>query len=149
MSAPRSAAAAPRTGGREISGRMLRAVLAVASAGVVAVSLTGGAGASVLTGVGLVLIGLGVVTVAAPGSPAATFLLIAALGIHLMLDTADIDVGVVMLTALIPLVHQLSGICAVIPMVSRVTLTALRPAAIRYAAAVGVVLIAVLVAALV
>lgn len=150
MSTPHPAgAASPGTAGREIAGRTLRSVLASAVAGLVVVALAGGAGTGVLTGVGVVMIGLAFVTVGAPGSPAATFLLIAAVGVHLMLDSADLDLGVVLLTILIPLVHQLSGICAVIPAVSRVSLVALRPAALRYAGAVGVVLVGLLVVALV
>lgn len=152
MSAPSpvgAASAGRETAGREVAGRTLRGVLALAVAGLVAGSLAGGAGTGVLTGVGVVMIGLAVVTIGAPGSPAATFLVITALGIHLMLDSATIDAGVVLLTILIPLVHQLSGICAVIPAVSRVSLAALRPAALRFAGAVGVVLIGLAVLALV
>lgn len=135
--------------GRETAGWTLRGLLALAVAGLVAAALAGGSGTGALTGIGVVMIGLAVVTVGAPGSPAATFLVIAAIGVHLMLDSADLDAGVVLLTILIPLVHQLSGICAVIPAVSRVSLAALRPAALRFAGAVGVVLIGVLVFALV
>lgn len=142
-------AAASATARREIAGRTLRGVLALAVAGLVAVTLSGGAGAGVLTGLGVVMIGLAVLTVGAPGSPAATFLVIASIGVHLMLDSATIDVGVVLLTILIPLVHQLSGICAVIPAVSKVSPAALRPAVLRFTGAVGVVLIGLTVLALV
>lgn len=129
-----------------VSGWMLRAVLALAVLAVVVLTLLGGSGTGALTVAGLLLLVAGVATVARPGSPGAVFLLLAAMAAHLMFDGPEIDLGVALLAPLIAVVHQLAGICATVPLAARVQAGALRPAAIRLAAAIGLVEVALVVA---
>ncbi len=137
---------ARRRAGRSVSGWMVRAALAASSVVVVIISLLGGDSIGALSAVGLVLMAIAVITVTHPGSPASTFLVVGAMFAHLGLDTSTLDVGVALLVALIPLVHQLSGICAGIPLRSRVDLEVLKPAALRYLLCVMVVEVALVVA---
>ncbi|MDQ2847371.1 MAG: hypothetical protein M3Y77_13730 [Actinomycetota bacterium] len=137
---------APRPAGRTVSGWMVRVTLAASSVVVVIISLFGGDDIGALSAVGLVLMAIAVLTVTHPGSSASTFLLVGAMFAHLTLDTSTFDIGVGLLVALIPLVHQLSGICAGIPLRSRVDLVVLKPAALRYLVCVVAVEIALVVA---
>lgn len=139
--------AGSRAAGRTVTGWLVRVVLALAAVALVTLSLLGGDDVGALTAVGLVLMAIAVITVTHPGSPAATFLVVGAMFAHLTLDTATLDVNVGLLVALIPLVHQLAGICAGIPLRSRVDLDVLRPAAVRYLLCVGLVEVALVVAA--
>jgi hypothetical protein len=133
---------------RAVGGWLLRLVLAFAALAVVVISLVTGSGTGALTAAGLLLLALGILAVWAPGSPATTFLLLGALAVHLMLGTAAFDVALGLLAALILLVHQLSGICAAIPLAGRVETVALRPALVRYLMATGVVEVGIVVAAI-
>ncbi|MGI8417851.1 MAG: hypothetical protein ACR2P2_16940 [Nakamurella sp.] len=132
--------------GRTVGGWLVRAALAVSSVVVVIISLLGGEDIGALSAVGLVLMAIAVITVTHPGSSASTFLLVGAMFAHLGLNTSTLDIGVGLLVALIPLVHQLSGICAGIPLRSRVDLTVLKPAALRYLVCVVAVEVALVVA---
>lgn len=152
MTAPATSVSSGAAGGLEptsVAGWVLRGVLALATAGVIVLTLLGGSGTGALTVAGLVLLAAGIATVARPDSGGAVFLLVASMGAHLMFDTAEIDLGVALLAALIALVHQLAGICAAIPLDARVDLAALRPAALRLAVAVLLVEIAVSLAAII
>ncbi|WP_029138175.1 hypothetical protein [Nakamurella lactea] len=122
-----------------VAGWLLRGGLALAVLAVVVLTLVGGSGTGALTVAGLVLLAAGVATVVRPDSPGAVFLLLAAMAAHLMFDSAEIDVGVALLAALIAVVHQLAGICAAIPLDARVDVSALRPAALRLVVAIVVV----------
>lgn len=132
---------------RTVGGWLLRAVLAAGALGVVVISLITGSGTGALTAAGLLLLALGILAVWAPGSPATTFLLLGALAAHLMLGTSGFDLALGLLAALILLVHQLSGICAGIPLAGRIEAGALRPALARYLIATGIVEVGIVITA--
>jgi len=122
---------------RLVSSWLLRLVLAGAVIGAWVITLVTGSGTGALTVLGVLLLVLGALTVFLPGSPATTFLLLGVVTCHLMFGTASIDLGLGLLAAL--LIHQLAGICAAIPLSSKVVAAALRPALLRFVSCVLIV----------
>lgn len=124
---------------RLVSSWLLRLVLAGAVIGAWVITLVTGSGTGALTVLGVLLLVLGALTVFLPGSPATTFLLLGVVTCHLMFGTASIDLGLGLLAAFLLLIHQLAGICAAIPLSSKVVAAALRPALLRFVSCVLIV----------
>lgn len=135
--------------GLTVPGWALRGLLAACVVLVVVLTLLGGSGTGALTVAGLVLLAAGAATVAKPDSAGAVFLLLIAMGVHLLFDGPEIDVGVALLAAAIAAVHQAAGICATVPLSSTVDVRALRPAALRLLLAVAIVEVGIVVVAVV
>ncbi len=74
--------------------------------------------------------------VARPGSSAPTVLLIGALCLRAFVGHPELDGSLIALVVLLPLVHQLAALSAVIPLRSNVHLEALLPTLVRYLGAV-------------
>lgn len=121
---------------RSVAGWALRAALGVAAlATVLAVVIP----ASHFDAIGMLtffLVVAAIGTSLAPGSLVPAGLLLAVVALRLAATGPAIDGVVATLVALIPLVHQLAGICATVPPRSSCRWAALRPAALRYLAAV-------------
>lgn len=124
---------------RMVSSWLLRLVLAGAVIGAWVITLVTGTGTGALTVLGVLLLVLGALTVFLPGSPATTLLLLGVMACHLMFGTASIDLGLGLLAAFLLLIHQLAGICAAIPLSSKVVAAALRPALLRFVSCVLIV----------
>lgn len=115
--------------GRGVPGWVLRAVLGVLGVGIVAVPLSGGNTFGTL----VVLVPAVVAAVYAPASPAPAAVIAV---VALLVTLADGDPLRVQVLVLIPLVHLFHVACAlagVLPHDGRLHLSALRPAAVRFA----------------
>ncbi|ALG06548.1 hypothetical protein [Kibdelosporangium phytohabitans] len=107
----------------------LRGVVLCAAALILILLAAQGVGAFPL---GIVAL-LGVLSVTAPGTPAPAFLIVAtAVAVAVVSDDA-FDIRVLALVPLVHLVHIGCALAAVIPGTARVHLSALRPAAARFA----------------
>jgi hypothetical protein len=104
--------------------------------GAAAVAMAGVPDIGVWSVVGVVMIVLVIGTASAPGTVVPLLFLLGLLAYRLMAHGAVPDLGLVALVALMPAVHQLSGICSGIPPRARLHLDVLRPAAIRWCIAV-------------
>ena len=71
-----------------------------------------------------------------PGSSAAAVLLVGALFLRAAVGHPELDGSLVALVVMLPLVHQLAALCAVVPLRSDVYVSALTPTAARYLGAV-------------
>lgn len=87
---------------------------------------------------GLLLLGLALGTVLAPGSviPLA-FLIVIVLGRLATREAAVVDMPLVALLVILPTIHQLAALAAAIPAAARISWAVLRPSLIRLAAAIG------------
>jgi hypothetical protein len=83
---------------------------------------------------------LGVLSALAPASPAPGLVIIATAVFVAVVAPDPLDIGVLALLPLVHLVHIGSALAAVIPGTGRVHLTALRPAAARFAIVQSIVL---------
>jgi hypothetical protein len=92
---------------------------------------------------------LGVVAVLVPSSPAPGLVIITTAICAAMTFDSPLDITVLVLLPLVHLVHIGSALAAVIPGTARVHLSALRPAAIRFAVVQTTALAVALVAAIV
>jgi hypothetical protein len=89
----------------------------------------------------LIAVSLTLWVVMRPGSSGPVVLILLALVMQIFYGSAQLDGRLVSLVVLLPLVHQLSALAAVIPLRSAVQWPALAPTAIRY---IGVVFVTVL-----
>lgn len=71
-----------------------------------------------------------------PGSAAPTVLLIGALCLRIFVGHPELDPSLIALVLLLPLVHQLAALSAVVPVRSNVQVAALLPTVVRYFGAV-------------
>ena len=83
---------------------------------------------------------IGVGLVLRPGSAAPAILLIGALCLRIFLGRPELDGSLVALVVLLPAVHQLAALAAVVPVRSDVYWSALLPTALRYLGAVSATL---------
>ncbi len=84
----------------------------------------------------VVMAAVGTWLVCLPGSAAATVLLVGALCLRLAVGHPELDGSLVALVVMLPLVHQLAALCAVVPLRSDVYVSALTPTLARYLGAV-------------
>ncbi len=84
----------------------------------------------------LLMVGVGAWVVLRPGSAAPVLLLIGALSLRVFLGEPVLNGSLITLALLLPLVHQLSALSAVVPLRSNVYLSALLPTILRYLGAV-------------
>jgi hypothetical protein len=84
----------------------------------------------------LLMVGIGLWVVMRPGSGGPVLLLIGALCVRIFLGKAQLDGQLIGLVLLLPLVHQLSALAAVIPLRGPVQWAALLPSMLRYLGAV-------------
>jgi hypothetical protein len=138
-------AAEPRT----LPGWGLRLALLAASAIAIGVAMAGTPDIGVVSLAGVVMMLLVVGTALAPGSVVPLLLLIGLVLYRLLSAGPALDLGLAALVLLMPLIHQLSGIAAAIPVRSRCEWRVLRPAAIRFACAVLPVEVALAAASLI
>lgn len=117
---------------------LLRAGLAAATASALAIVLIGASGVGVASPAGFAVIAAAVGTVAAPGTVLPLMFLIGVVLYRLATPGAAPDMSLAALIALVPLVHQLAAVCAVVPRRSRCEWMALRPATTRYLVSVVV-----------
>lgn len=117
-------------------GGWLRIVLAVACAlTMLELWIPGQAGGQVFLQL-LLMIGLCLWVVVRPGSAAPAVLLISALCVRIFAGAAVLDGSLIALVVLLPLVHQVAAISAVVPLRSNVYWAAVLPTAVRYLGAV-------------
>lgn len=121
---------------RTLPGWALRTVLGAATVGAITVAMIGAPqiGATSVVGVLLALGAIG--TVVVPGTVLPLVVLICLVLYRLAAVDTALDGALLALIALLPLVHQLAGICAAIPPRSACHWAALRPALSRYLIAV-------------
>lgn len=121
---------------RTVAGWVLRLVLGVATVTAIVVAMIGAPMIGALSVVGVLLVAAALGTVLAPGSVLPLVVLICLVLYRVAAVDHGADVPLMVLAALMALIHQLAGICAVVPARSSCQWAALRPAAIRYLAAV-------------
>lgn len=131
---------------RAVRGWMLRAALGVVTVTAIIVAMTGAPGVGAISAVGVLLFAGAVGTVLVPGSVLPLVVLICLVLYRMAAVHHAPDAGLMALAALIALIHQLAGICAVVPARSACQWAALRPALLRYLLAVVPVEIALAVA---
>ena len=85
---------------------------------------------------GVLMVGVTLWVVARPGSGGPVVLLIGALVLRIVLQKPELDLRLIALVVLLPLVHQLSALAAVIPLRSNVQPAAVIPTLLRYLGAV-------------
>ncbi len=125
-----------RTGVLPGGGSWLRIALALAGLTTMfALWVPGQAGGQVLLQV-VVMASIELWLVARPGSAAPTVLLIGALCLRTFLGHPQLDASLIELVLLLPLVHQLASLSAVVPVRANVQLAALLPTVVRYFGAV-------------
>lgn len=82
-----------------------------------------------------------------PGSAAAMVLLLGALCLRISPGVPELDGSLIALTVLLPLVHQLSALCVVVPLRADVQWPALLPSAVRYVGVVTATVLGLLISA--
>lgn len=127
-----------------VPGWVLRFTLAALVVALVVISMSGQAHLAIASVGGLLLIVIGAATVAAPGGSAAGMLLLVVLGIQIASGDGAIGTRVIWLAALAVGVHLVAAVCSSVPLYGRIPLRALRPAAIRAAAALAALAVLVL-----
>ncbi|MTD14173.1 hypothetical protein GIS00_09470 [Nakamurella sp. YIM 132087] len=127
-------------------GAWLRGFVLLAAAGLMAVSWVD----TPVTGIawlqGLAMAGLVIAAAAAPDSIAPLLVLLAAGGLRLFFGSAVLDGQLIWLVVLVPLVHVLAALAAVVPVRAELRAVALLPSAVRYAAAVLLTVVIMLLA---
>lgn len=121
---------------RTVAGWVLRLALGAATVAAILVAMTGAPQIGGLSVVGVLLVAAAVGTVLVPGSVLPLVVLICLVLYRMAAVDPAPDGGLMALAALMALIHQLAGICAVVPARSACQWAALRPAAIRFSAAV-------------
>ncbi|MEO7125195.1 MAG: hypothetical protein ABI382_06540 [Nakamurella sp.] len=121
---------------RSVRGWALRVSLGAATlaASVIVILSAPPIGAIALMEVLLVMAALG--TALAPGSVLPLAVMIGVVAFRVASSGPVLDAALIALVALLPLIHQMAGVCAAIPARSTCYVSALRPAMIRYAIAV-------------
>lgn len=94
----------------------------------------------------LIMVALGLVTVCAPGAIGVMLLIAAVAAARFVTGENRIDAELFGLAVLVPLVHQLAALAAVVPGRSRLQLRALLPSAVRFLIAAVLTLAALLIA---
>jgi hypothetical protein len=143
----------PRAGAILIDGRVehgirgwaLRLVLGACAAIAAAISMTEAPVVGVTSVAGFVLMLLVIGTAAAPGSVEPMLFLLAVVLYRLVPHGSLLDGGLAALVALVPIIHQLAGLAAAIPVRSLVSWRVLMPAALRLVIVVVPVEVALLV----
>lgn len=128
-----SAAAVPS---RTVPGWALRAALAaagLAATGAVMVPAPAFDSSALVT---VLLVAASAGAALAPGSVLPLLVMLGAIAVRAATPGPALDAGLAVLVVLLPLIHQLAGVCAPIPPRSACRWRALRPAAVRYAIAV-------------
>jgi len=128
-----------------IRGWALRLALGACAALAAAISMAEAPVVGVTSVAGFVLMLLVIGTAAAPGSVVPMLFLLAVVLYRLVPNGSLLDGGLVALAALVPIVHQLAGLAAAIPVRSLVSWRVLRPAALRLVIVVVPVELALLV----
>lgn len=131
-----------------IPGWALRVGVGVAAAAATTVAMTGAADVGVLSTAGIVMMGLTLGTALVPGTVIPLLLLIGLVVYRLLAAGPVLDLRLVLLVLLMPLISQLAGLAGAIPSRSRCAWTVFRRPALRFAAAVLPVQIALLVVAI-
>jgi hypothetical protein len=121
---------------RGIRGWALRLVLGACAALAAAVVMAQAPVVGVTSVAGFVLMLLVIGTAAAPGSVVPFLFLVAVVLYRLVPAGSLLDGGLAALVVLVPIVHQLAGLTAAIPVRSLVSWRALAPAALRLAVVV-------------
>lgn len=121
---------------RAVRGWVLRAALGLATVAAIIVAMTGAPAIGAVSAVGVLLFAGAVGTVLVPGSVLPLVVLICLVLYRMAAVDPSPDVALMLLAALIALIHQLAGICAVVPPRSACQWAALRPALLRYLLAV-------------
>ncbi|MET3804973.1 hypothetical protein ABIB25_001969 [Nakamurella sp. UYEF19] len=83
------------------------------------------------------MVGVGLWVLMRPGSAASAVLLVGALTARVFLGHPQLDGSLIALVVLLPLVHQLAALSAVVPLRSNVQWAALMPTGLRYFGAVS------------
>ena len=132
-----------------IPGWALRIALAAAGAAAAAGAITGAPGVSVLSVAGVAMMVLALGTALAPATVLPLLLLIGLVVYRLLAAGPVLDLRLALLVLLMPAIHQLAGLTGAIPARSRCSWAVLRRPALRFAAAVAPVQVALLVVAIV
>lgn len=134
---PASDATVSRTVPRIVPGWALRATLGAATVAASFMAMLAASQIEATSVLGVLLVIATVGTMLAPGSVWPLAVMIGVVLFRLEAGGPILDGMLMALVALLPLIHQLAGVCAAIPARSACHWSALRPAMIRYAMVVA------------